>query len=900
MAHQDNANLKIIISRIQQRRGLKQDLPHPLRPGEIGFATDSKQVYIGADTDDAISSTYNKTVTLEGTLGASARTLSLANTQIIKFTVPHIRYPKGANIAGFKDGVSKSKAWKANTVLGSNISTNSNDNPLINTAGNVVTRTVFDTTVANSANSVVNQNQTSRTFTADDITVLLNGVKQDGDSSGTGALVNTAYDYNFVSGNASTSDHSLYLGFAPQQSDDVAITYYGNSHVNHTLSNTVIANGATTTGFYADQSIPSYRHLDSDLVVVNPQVGTGFIGLEQKHIDVVTEGLGIANTSSISAANVVLVKDPSDPSLLSNLVYSGIGQVTAGAPVAGVVTFDTGKENIIFTELANASTGANGYVWTEGASHNVGTIEAPVEAPSLTTWYHKKLLPISANSVANIFSVTLPSNAWSTGRTVTAAVEGASNTVTLTANISGVKANDLVVFTGDAVLEAGSPYTVSSPATGTFTIEEAGLTVGVTSGLDFINKGQLGGNKIQVFSPEHGFNIANISTDINITGSDTTAQIADATFSLADTANLTNNTFYIDSTTSVTGNVTGSLTPDVLALVAGDELTIKPAYLLDISAETTVNGVTSVINGKNQWFGLSLKPNTTDELYLTSDDQTQYRIFNDPQDTVDSLGELGFTSGTYSTRHSNTVKAKLEVWLAKILADEKVNIISDVFINTKYSNSTGPQGLETWKINVDTTNGEINFDSSDEAGHFAELINRIYFKTSDPDKRGLVTIKTNIEMLTTQSLESGQSETFYSQPQQLTIGSGSGIALTDLGTDATAIDTLFIDYSIVGQALDSANSAVTRYYNQTGTLFYNGNPLAGTDANGVVAGSVTLQDVSSSAHDQYANGTVYYAGQIEFSGAIANGTVSISADNNVTPPTSNAIMKYVVRKWKSQ
>ena len=544
MAHQDNANLKIIISRIQQRRGLKQDLPHPLRPGEIGFATDSKQVYIGADTDDAISSTYNKTVTLEGTLGASARTLSLANTQIIKFTVPHIRYPKGANIAGFKDGVSKSKAWKANTVLGSNISTNSNDNPLINTAGNVVTRTVFDTTVANSANSVVNQNQTSRTFTADDITVLLNGVKQDGDSSGTGALVNTAYDYNFVSGNASTSDHSLYLGFAPQQSDDVAITYYGNSHVNHTLSNTVIANGATTTGFYADQSIPSYRHLDSDLVVVNPQVGTGFIGLEQKHIDVVTEGLGIANTSSISAANVVLVKDPSDPSLLSNLVYSGIGQVTAGAPVAGVVTFDTGKENIIFTELANASTGANGYVWTEGASHNVGTIEAPVEAPSLTTWYHKKLLPISANSVANIFSVTLPSNAWSTGRTVTAAVEGASNTVTLTANISGVKANDLVVFTGDAVLEAGSPYTVSSPASGAFTIEEAGLTVGVTSGLDFINKGQLGGNKIQVFSPEHGFNIANISTDINITGSDTTAQIADATFSLADTANLTNNTFY--------------------------------------------------------------------------------------------------------------------------------------------------------------------------------------------------------------------------------------------------------------------------------------------------------------------------------------------------------------------
>ena len=894
MSHQDNANLKIIISRIQQRRGLKQDLPHPLRPGEIGFATDSKQVYIGADTNDAISATYNKTVTLEGTLGSSARTLSLANSQIIKFTVPHIRYPKGTGSPQGFDGVSKSKSWKANTTL---IGTAN----LTNAAGTSLARTVFDSTV--SGNNSINQNQTSRSFTADDITVLLNGVKQDGDSSGTGALVNTAYDYNFVSANTSTADHSLYLGFAPQNSDDVAITYYGNTHVNHIISNTVIASGAATTGFYANMSIPDYRQIDSSLVMVNPQVGTGFIGLEKKHIDVVTEGLGIANTSSISAANVVFVKDPSDPSLISgsgaNVVYSGIGRVTAGTPTAGVVTFDTGQENIVFTALPNASAGYNGYVWTEGASH-IGVIGTASQAPSRTTWYHNKLLPISANSVANTFSVTLPSNTWSTGRTVTAAVD-ASSTVTLTANVSGIAIGDKVEFTGSATL-LGTEYPVTgvNTGTGTFTITEPALSVGVTSGLDFFNRGQSGGaTTIQVFSPEHGF-AAGTSTGLNITGSDTTAQIADATFSLADTV-VTNNTFYIDSTTEVTGNVTGSLTPNVSAVVADDELTIKPAYLLDLSGEPTVNGVISLVNGKNQWFGLSLKPGTTDEIYITSDDQTQYRIINDPQDTIDSFGELGFTSGSHSTRSLNTVKAKLEVWLNKILNDEDVNIVSGVYINNKYSDSADVQAMETWKINVDTTNGEINFDSSDEAGSFAELVNRLYFKTNDPDKRGLVTIKTNIEMLTTQSLESGQSETFYSQPQQLTIGSGTGIALTDLGTDATAIDTLFIDYSIVGSALDSANSAVTRYYNQTGTLFYNGNPLAGTDASGNVSGSVTLQDVSSSAHDtNLSTGNAYYSGQIVFSGAMANGTVSIAADNNVTPPTSNAVMKYVVRKWKSQ
>ena len=85
MSHSDDANLKVIISRIQQRRGLKQELPQPLRPGEIGFATDSRQVYIGADTSDAVSNTYNKQTVFETTQNAQDLTKSLANSQIIKF-----------------------------------------------------------------------------------------------------------------------------------------------------------------------------------------------------------------------------------------------------------------------------------------------------------------------------------------------------------------------------------------------------------------------------------------------------------------------------------------------------------------------------------------------------------------------------------------------------------------------------------------------------------------------------------------------------------------------------------------------------------------------------------------------------------------------------------------------
>ena len=91
---------------MQQRRGQKQDLPKPLRPGEIGFATDSRQIYIGADTSDIVSDGYNKTASFEKTSSSQSTTASVANVQIIKFTVPHKIYDKGEF-----DGVTDSIVW---------------------------------------------------------------------------------------------------------------------------------------------------------------------------------------------------------------------------------------------------------------------------------------------------------------------------------------------------------------------------------------------------------------------------------------------------------------------------------------------------------------------------------------------------------------------------------------------------------------------------------------------------------------------------------------------------------------------------------------------------------------------------------------------------------------------
>lgn len=887
MSHQDDANLKVIISRIQQRRGLKQDLPHPLRPGEIGFATDSRQVYIGADTDDTISKTYNKTVYLENTLGAQARTLNIANTQIIKFEVPHIRFVKGS---GTFDGVSKTQSWVANTSSTYNLSDNSN-----------VARTTFDVTVANSGNSVVNQNRTAQAFDADDVTVLIDGKKQVGDSSGTGATVNASYDYNFVSGNATGDSHTVYFRTAPTNAQEVAITYYGNSHVNHSIANSVIANGATVTGFHTQMSVPSYRYLNAELVLVNPETGTGFIGLETKHIDVVQEGTGVANVASVTLGNIVAVKDPLDPALFSPdpananaQVYTGISNVSSiktGTVHGGELsTFDMGADSVTFTKYANASSGYNGYVWLEGQS---GSAVKGNETTETSHYFHKKLLPIQANSVGTTFTVETPANAFQTARAVTTTGSG---TITVAGNVEGLTNGDKVRFVGtNATNFTNAPYTISSlnAGTGTFQVTEAAQTTAITSDLDFINHGTDVAN-VQIFSLSHGIpTTSNVVFNVAVGGASANAEVE----TVGDKDLTTDNTFFV-SAASVTANTTGNVSPFITNITTADGLSIKPGYLLDLSGTSTLNGAIATLNGKQQWIRMSLKPEINDQVYVYSNDQTQYRLFDDPQNDANTWTALGLSEG-YFTRKDHTVKSKLEKWFKNpigntsanpgVLGDEKVNILSNVFINQPYSE----ESFNSWLVDIDSTNGEIDFNSNDEAGHFAEIVNKLYFTSTNPDKRGLTTVKTNIELLTTAAQESGQSVSTFTQPQQLSIGTGN-VTLTNLGTDASIYDTLFIDYSLVGTTLDPSNANVSRYYNRVGTLMYSGNPSADVQANGVANGVVTINDISTENKD--ANIT----GNLSFSASMANGTISIGCNNDLTPTTSNVVMKYVVRRWKSQ
>ena len=61
----------------------------------------------------------------------------------------------------------------------------------------------------------------------------------------------------------------------PTNAQQVAVTYYGNSHVNRAIANSVIAQRSNSNWLpYTNEHI-TYRYPNADLVLVNPEAGTG-------------------------------------------------------------------------------------------------------------------------------------------------------------------------------------------------------------------------------------------------------------------------------------------------------------------------------------------------------------------------------------------------------------------------------------------------------------------------------------------------------------------------------------------------------------------------------------------------------------------------------------------------
>ena len=896
-------NNKVIISRIQNRRGLKQDLPQPLRPGEIGFATDTRQVFIGADPSDAISSGYNKQSIFETTVGAKDFTSSIANNNIIAFTVPFKKFHKG-----YFDGITKVVSWlpSANTTSTSNLKIFPSNSLVTTTAvpnANITSSTITLTatpnayitvgdiaslsnnlttvvSVSSAGNSVtlaanltvttadtltfIPNNlfnaETNLAFKAGDLLVNKNGNRLLGDSGNTTPAA--SYDFSFAATTAANNTHILNFRTAPMSTEEVTVCYYSNTAIIQAIE------GITTQGyegnislynvgekrfdsFYKAYSVPEYRQIPTNLITVCPTTGTGFIGLQNKHISVNADSLEINSPTSLTLGNL----------LVSRSDWSQNSNVTVNA------------SNIVFTVGAVPTYNVSG-------SYNYINVDNTVG------YLNNKVFQIIEATSSNV-TVSLPANNFSVARTVSANAAAAGNaniTVSLSGNVDGVRqgSNVLIVDGSNTTGLNGLVFSVSNDPTTSGVIAFSTLSAPflANSSVQFINYGDdaTGNSNVQIFSALHGF--ATTADDVTIVSSSNTSAISNTSFSIQGISSV--NTFFINPTLAVVNAITGVFSPDLNSGTAN----ITAIRSIDLSANTTLAEVQSTINDLADWPYMGFIPDSENKIYITHKPEytsvgMNFKLHEDPDQPT--LSVLKLENREYT--RDETVKAKLEKWINRCLESDLVDIFSTAGVGIKYaSDAVLVRSVDQYLADINNTYDEITFASREEARDFNKIVNNIFFERPDSDNqniRGLVNLKTNLELQVRSSVALGDRTVSYAELNSASIPAAGG-NISAMTQSVDVYDTFIIDYSIT-----EASSVVVsgENYQRVGTMYVSGR----TDFNSG-SGAVIFQDNSSEMIDTGLSGNVTFNASMVGTNIIFNVTNGIGRDLS---------MKYVVRRWSA-
>ena len=823
---------------MQQRRGQKQDLPKPLRPGEIGFATDSRQMYIGADTTDPVSDIYNKTGIFEKTSSAQSTTSSLANSQMIKFTVPHKIYDKGEF-----DGVANVISWTPGTAVASTSVTS------VGRQG-----TVFGD--VGSGASFIN-NIREEAFTPTDLNVVKNGTSLVASST---ASISSAEDFFFEQSstdqNLSTHTHTLTFRTPPSGSEQISISYYSNSAIINSIESANV--GLTNKqGFYTAKSIQPYRQLKNDNIRVADGIGIGFIGLQFKHIQVATDVKHTPNAADFTNTLGTLYltkKDTARESVAATIDAANATVTLVGNIVAGSYSIDSNS--------AFDVNGVYNHVYVKGGSG---------------FFQDGKVLQMSEYETANAKIVaTLPSNAASITRTISQVsnnngnvritVENVENTQTVDSIRfidSGTDASGLdgQVFNIDSINSVSKTIDISHPFNSAMDSD--------TANLSFITYKVADQSNVIVNSPRHG-NLVNDSVDLVNDGAINPQGVKAI-------GAVTDNTYVLTTSSNITANVANLTNTPV---VANATVEATPVVSVDLSLATTPALVQTNVNGQGLWPKIASIPGTTDMMYVTHAEAVQKTPFTFAlhEDAIGTVSALGLTPGEYN-RPNATVKAKFEEWLNDIEDSQDVNIFKKVYVNSEFNSSAagGTKLFTTWDLNLNSSIGEMTFEERTEARDFAKILNNLYFESVNPDIRGLMNIKSNIEFLTTEALSAGTATTTFTSPERLTIGTGSNQRANELDISFSGdgqVNTQFVEYSM-------SASTVSGQYRRVGTLTY--------------SGDATINDiVLSDNYTDARSGTL--TGNVEFSANVDSGTGVIYVSNTLDPATSIDV-RYVVRRW---
>ena len=836
-----------IITRIQNRRGLKQDLPKPLRPGEIGFATDTRQIYIGADTS-VVSDSYNKVAKFESGLSISAEsvTRSLSNVQMIQFRVPHKRFPRNTF-----DGTVDSVSW---TPTSNAIQGDSSIGPVFATG-----ETVFTDISTNVA------------FGNESMRVVKNGTVINADTTGGGSHnnISSGADYFFSAAGTTNSDvHKLSFRTRPTNKDEIGITYYGNADVWSAIdSNLNDINPSQPTGvppFHVrldsewnssngTTSRLQHRFLNQKNIVLSSSTGVGYIGLSSKHIIVATE---VLHPPAEVTQWPQQVNNP-----LGTLYLSRNRTISSSSPLTA--NSSTGYYDITLNEIDESNFSSSG-----------GYLNSNLV--STTGWIDGKVLPYTMTG--NVLTVNTNGNVGFIGRRVSSV-----DTTGLFVNTSsGITTSD-TVYVYD-------PNGATGQNTNTLTISSiegdkivVGTTLTANSSIDtdvfvIVYKGGSSAN-ILIDETNHGYNGSNVELTggpNSLSGTFATHKITENAFS----CNVTSSGVTVTSP----GNVT--LTPEVSAA----DVYVTPVDSLDVSGNVSLDTVVTHFNENINRFKMNYVPGTINKVYITETESESklssgFRIYDDANVTFSNY--LKITPDNY-TRDNSTIKSKLENWLIDV-QNADTNLFTELAVNEFYSDTarTSPKYKSGgWQFSgIDSTLKEVSFDSSEEARNFTKVLNNIYFDSESPEVKGLLNVKTNIEILTLETQEAGTADTIYSAPEAFTIlPGGSNPVVSNLTFDVTRYDTIFLEYALVDSDSDADPNT---NYKRIGSL------LASADIrnNGVLL------------NDTYTDFTANTVGNVNITGSVipdGSGNYQLQLQfSNTLVPSTELQMTYIKRSWDS-
>ena len=920
---------------MQQRRGLKQDLPQPLRPGEFGFTVDSQQLYIGADPDQAPA--YNKTSVYENTTGAVEIADTIMNNQMIYFTFPFKKYAKGE-----PTGASNSFNWLPTSIRLTGVDTNP----------------VFDSVVTNSNN--VKSIMTNDIFRATDLTVKVNSKKQEGNNTASyGTLVVEDYVFNQDNDQGTTS-HNLTFRTTPQPEQEITVSYYDKDAIIKVLSNRNGGGGGSQDGFYSGTAfpafytaydVPEWDKIDPDLIQISDTSGSGFIGLEMKHISVRAMGTSIDDPMNLSGLCDLTLVSAGDP--INNLLPDNQGNITQSGPLVTIPV--SNSDNFSITPPNNTINLSGTTSWLTSNAWIISSIDSSNN--TVTTdisdfgYTHFPVSEVVVGSSANDITISGP---LTEGIVAFGSSDNGHFLKMVTGNVSldsmyfRVKtyATGAKNFNGDiwAANATGVYKEITSfktPAEADAIAEEVrtNMTAYVNWGYgeyDGANVDPPSGAVVQVYSKFSNYNYGTDYANITVTNSSVPGQISngvkdvnDSLEEVLDTLNppngidfspSTKNTFFILADSGVTSNVTISHYPNlkVDGFPQGEIPTqgfVQDNTLsFDLSGVTTLEQVVGIVNSSSDWPLLQLVPGETDQfgnpnrvmLMFNPASTGVYTKFEIVPDECGTAEKLGLTPGVYD--ESNTYKANLENWFADLLLQPDCPIINTVGVGKLYSTDPTTNVLiDHYELPFDETFQELNFDSREEALAFNTVVNNLYFQQSTSDIRGLVNIKSNLEIELKTGITIGDKTVTYidmnGAEQAIPEGSASrtftnfdpSLYKDVVGAtfNTSDYDSYVLEYTIREAGFKSAPG---NGYQRVGTLH-----IVGRQDFNYGAGEAVYQDYSSEMVDDInqfylvsSDGDAVPALHLR---VVSDGVnAKLQAFNRLPLPLT---MRYILRRWNS-